>query len=263
MLFILGPLPSLGIKFTAPVPNLLRGIQIPPVKSNCICWNNDGNLVSGTNGKIRILDGTSLQTLRSVDVEGNVLSIAAYHSGYAVLISLTGKVRVELYNSKLKFTTLLNRSASGKCCITTRHSLKPILVMDTNYQLEIYSQKGELKQSANISCWRSHYDGDGTHLKTEHMYICALNSEVLVSIFEQNLVKKISLQGNLYGEEKILWECGNVYRPTSVCSDAAGLIYVVSTHQGGISVLDGSTGKSRFIVTRLIGLSVQNGQLNV
>ena len=246
---VLEPLPGIGIKFTAPAPTSLTEFQPLTTCSNCVCWNTDGNLVSGANRKIRILDGTSLETILSVDVKGNVLSIAAYESGYAVQISLNDVVSIKLYNSKLKFTTLLDSSVSEKCCIATRHSLSQIFVMDTDRQMKCYSKEGELKQSATISYQHSRYYSFVQN-GAEHIYICTLNSEILVSISDRNLVKKIRLQGSLDSQEKILWKCGEVNSPTSICSDAAGYIYLVSS-QDGISVLDGETGKLFLLQTHI------------
>ena len=254
---VLEPLPGIGIKFTAPAPTSLTEFQPLTTCSNCVCWNTDGNLVSGANRKIRILDGTSLETILSVDVKGNVLSIAAYESGYAVQISLNDVVSIKLYNSKLKFTTLLDSSVSEKCCIATRYSLSQILVMDTDMKMKSYSLEGELKQSATVSYQHSFY-GRNT---IENIAICSQNSEILVSIYDKNLVKKINLQRSCESQEKIEWECRGVNRPTSICSDAAGYIYVVSS-QDGISVLDGKTGKL-FLLQTHISTDLDTGQANV
>ena len=214
-------------------------------------------MVSGQNKEIRILDGTSLRTIRSVDVKENVLSIAAYESGYAVLISLNNAVSIALYNSKLEFTTLLNSSVSEKCCIATRYSSSQIFVMDTDRRMKLYSKEGELKQSALISYQHSLYDYG--HNKTEPVSICALNSGVLVSISDRNLVQKINFLP--HGQENVVWECRAVKKPTRICSDAAGYIYVASS-QDGISVLDGETGKL-FLLQTHISTGLDTRQANV
>ena len=238
VLLVLEPLPDFVIKITA--PKSLTELESNFISGNSICWNGDGNLVFAQDGKVRILNGGTLETITSENVEGNVLSIAAYESGYVLLLFLNNKASIKLYNSELRFRgVLLDESVSEKCCITTRHSSGQILVMSTDYQMKSYNQEGELQQSAKISY--EHTRSYDNH-ETEHVYICALDSEVLVSISDRNLVKKIRLQGCLDGKEKILWECGDVIRPTTICSDAAGYVYVVSD-QPNISVLGGATGK--------------------